>query len=54
MATEFFDKSGLDPNLLNTLPYLKPEDVANSIVHVISTPQHVQITELTIKPFGQL
>lgn len=54
VATEFFDNCGLDPNFLDTVPSLKPEDVANSIVHVISIPQHVQITELTIKPLGQL
>ncbi|XP_058799604.1 farnesol dehydrogenase-like [Phymastichus coffea] len=54
VATEFFEKYGLDPNILNTFPSIKPQDVADSIIHVISAPQHVEITELTIKPLGQL
>ncbi|KAL7299933.1 hypothetical protein TKK_0007253 [Trichogramma kaykai] len=32
---------------------LSSEDVADSIVYVLSTPPHVQITELTIKPLGE-
>ncbi|XP_032452124.1 short-chain dehydrogenase reductase 2a-like [Nasonia vitripennis] len=38
---------------LSTMPALKPEDVADSIVYVIGSPANVQITELTIKPLGE-
>lgn len=34
-------------------PKLQPDDIANSVVYVIGTPQRVQITELTIKPLGE-
>ncbi|XP_058795568.1 farnesol dehydrogenase-like [Phymastichus coffea] len=54
VKTDFFDVANMDPSFLKERPALNPEDVANSIVHVISAPQHVQITELTIKPLGQL
>lgn len=43
-----------DPDVLNkAIPFLEAEDIANSIVHVISTPKHVEIKELTIKPLGE-
>ncbi|XP_053688049.1 farnesol dehydrogenase-like [Sabethes cyaneus] len=43
-----------DPQLLKKpIPFLEPDDIANSVVHVISTPKHVEIKELTIKPLGE-
>ncbi|XP_058834477.1 farnesol dehydrogenase-like [Topomyia yanbarensis] len=43
-----------DPELLQkSIPFLEPEDIASSVVHVISTPKHVEIKELTIKPLGE-
>ncbi|XP_055682771.1 farnesol dehydrogenase-like [Lutzomyia longipalpis] len=33
--------------------FLKPEDVSNSVLHVLGTPPHVQIHELIVKPFGE-
>ncbi|XP_012254449.2 farnesol dehydrogenase-like [Athalia rosae] len=35
-----------------SLPFLSPENIANAVAYVLSVPQHVQITELTIKPLG--
>ncbi|XP_072386596.1 farnesol dehydrogenase-like [Diabrotica undecimpunctata] len=35
------------PTLLN------PEDIADAIVYALSTPPHVQVHELTIKPIGE-
>lgn len=35
-------------------PWLRPKDVSSAIMYVISTPPHVQIHELTIKPIGEL
>ncbi|XP_060533935.1 farnesol dehydrogenase-like [Cylas formicarius] len=32
---------------------LRPEDVANAIVYILSTPPHVQVQELTIRPVGE-
>ncbi|KAL1377953.1 hypothetical protein pipiens_015907 [Culex pipiens pipiens] len=50
VRTEIFN----DPDLIaSNIPFLVPEDIANSVVHVISTPKHVEIKELTIKPLGE-
>ncbi|KAJ3629017.1 hypothetical protein MTP99_013441 [Tenebrio molitor] len=35
-------------------PKLNAEDVADSVLYVLSTPRHVQIHELTIKPIGEV
>uniref|UniRef100_A0A1L8E4L9 Putative dehydrogenase n=1 Tax=Nyssomyia neivai TaxID=330878 RepID=A0A1L8E4L9_9DIPT len=35
-------------------PHLLPEDISASVLHILGTPPHVQIHELTIKPFGEL
>ncbi|RZC36609.1 adh short and/or KR domain containing protein, partial [Asbolus verrucosus] len=34
-------------------PKLKSEDMVDSILYVLSTPPHVQVHELTIKPVGE-
>ncbi|XP_022904496.1 farnesol dehydrogenase-like [Onthophagus taurus] len=34
-------------------PYILSEDVANSVVYVLSTPQRVHISELIIRPTGE-
>lgn len=33
---------------------LKPEDIAEAVAYVISTPPHVQVHELTIRPISQM
>lgn len=33
---------------------LKPEDIAHGIIYALSTPPHVQIHEMTIKPVGEM
>lgn len=35
------------------LKYLNTEDISNSVLHVLGTPPHVQIHELTILPVGE-
>lgn len=34
-------------------PKLKAEDIANAVIYVLSTPAHVQVHELIIKPVGE-
>lgn len=51
VRTDIFNDSDL---LKKPIPFLEPDDIANSVVHVISTPpKHVEIKELTIKPLGE-
>ncbi|XP_023166318.1 farnesol dehydrogenase [Drosophila hydei] len=33
---------------------LEPSNIADAVIYALSTPQHVQIHELTIKPMGEL
>ncbi|GAB0092769.1 hypothetical protein DMENIID0001_078030 [Sergentomyia squamirostris] len=57
--------TSISPGLVNTeiIPegllealgtYLESEDISQSVLHVLGTPPHVQIHELTIKPFGEI
>ncbi|EFN79352.1 farnesol dehydrogenase [Harpegnathos saltator] len=39
--------------VFSSFPTLESKDVAEAVVYVIETPQRVQITELTITPFGE-
>lgn len=32
------------------MPALSPSDVSNAILYLLSTPYHVNITEMTIRP----
>ncbi|EDW00430.1 farnesol dehydrogenase [Drosophila grimshawi] len=43
----------LVPQAYKRLPMLQPDDVANAIIYALSTPPHVQVHELTIKPMGE-
>ncbi|XP_969915.1 farnesol dehydrogenase [Tribolium castaneum] len=35
-------------------PILRPEDIADGVVYALSTPEDVQVHELTIKPMGEV
>ncbi|XP_025832723.1 farnesol dehydrogenase-like isoform X2 [Agrilus planipennis] len=43
--------SNLDTD--SSIPQLKPQDVADAIKYVLTTPQHVQVHELILKPVGE-
>ncbi|KAF2905348.1 hypothetical protein ILUMI_00831 [Ignelater luminosus] len=54
--TEFVEAAGYAKSmkdLLDKAPLLASEDIADAIVYALSTPPHVQIHELTIKPVGE-
>jgi len=36
------------------MPALKAKDIADGVLYVLSTPAHVQVHELTIKPIGEM
>ncbi|KAM7349319.1 farnesol dehydrogenase-like [Cochliomyia hominivorax] len=50
------DTEIIDESIKNTLKgtILKAEDVASGVLYAISTPPHVQIHEMIIKPVGEL
>ncbi|CAH1371963.1 unnamed protein product [Tenebrio molitor] len=59
VTTEFLEASNFlaDPTVseqIKKLPFLKSEDIADSVLYVLSTPPHVQVHELTIKPVGEM
>ncbi|KAF2901342.1 hypothetical protein ILUMI_04848 [Ignelater luminosus] len=40
-------------NVFENLPSIEAVDVAEAVMYVLSTPPHVQVHELTIKPVGE-
>uniref|UniRef100_A0A146L4R3 Dehydrogenase/reductase SDR family member 11 n=1 Tax=Lygus hesperus TaxID=30085 RepID=A0A146L4R3_LYGHE len=42
----------MDTNIYDKHPSITPEDVAASIQYILSTPQHVNINEIAIRPTG--
>ncbi|XP_046826486.1 uncharacterized protein LOC124427519 [Vespa crabro] len=52
VSTEIFDANNV--NILKDLPALEADDIANAVIYVIGTPQRVHITELIIRPFGEV
>ncbi|KAJ3660774.1 hypothetical protein Zmor_005206 [Zophobas morio] len=58
VATEIVQSNEfiLDPKRtedFKNFPFLQSEDVADSVLYVLSTAPHVQVHELTIKPIGE-
>ncbi|XP_017777387.1 PREDICTED: farnesol dehydrogenase-like [Nicrophorus vespilloides] len=51
-ANGFFDLKEIK-ELEESAPYLESKDVADAVIYVLGTPQHVQVTELTIRPTGE-
>ncbi|XP_044262690.1 farnesol dehydrogenase-like [Tribolium madens] len=39
---------------LEKMPILKAGDIADGVIYALSTPEHVQVHELTIKPVGEI
>lgn len=42
-----------EESFADTMPSLNPEDVAHGVLYILSTPSHVQVYELTLKPVGE-
>ncbi|GAB0090171.1 hypothetical protein DMENIID0001_048650 [Sergentomyia squamirostris] len=51
--TELTKRECGEKRVLKT-PHLQPEDVSQSVLHVLESPPHVEIHELIIKPFGEV
>jgi len=54
-ASGYIDPKAESPvnESLASMPSLKPEDIAQSVLFVLSTDYNVNITELTIRPVGE-
>ncbi|KAF2889127.1 hypothetical protein ILUMI_06844 [Ignelater luminosus] len=58
VKTEFREAGGYETSeevkkFFDKAPMLTGEDIADAIIYILSTPPHVQIHELTIKPVGE-
>lgn len=51
-AGRFMDQKTKE--LYDSGPILQPEDVSHSIIHLLSAPYHVNISELIIQPVGEV
>ena len=50
VETEFHDKMGADAI---EIKMLQPDDIADAVCFLLSTPAHVQINEMMMRPIGQ-
>jgi NADP+-dependent farnesol dehydrogenase len=56
VKTEMVVASGFEGNTdeyFSSVPLLLPEDIADGVVYVLSTPPRVSVAELTIRPTGE-
>lgn len=56
VKTDMIEASGFQGSAdayFKSVPVLLPEDIADGIVYILSTPFRVNVTELTIRPTGE-
>lgn len=55
VKTDIFEASGnpIADSIFKMMPYLSPEDISQGVLYILSTPPHVQVYELTLKPVGE-
>lgn len=46
--THFFENSGIEPHS----NMLQPKDIANTIIHILETPDNMLINEITLRPLN--
>lgn len=55
VATDICEANDIDiSNVSGQVPILESSDIADAVIYIIGTPQHVHITELIIRPLGEL
>lgn len=57
MKTDILEAGGfgkIDDNLFEGLPVLYPENIWDAVLYLLSTPNTVNVTELTIQPTGEI
>lgn len=50
MSTEMIAKDGMD-KIFRGIPTLKPDDISQAVLYTLGTPEHVQVHEITVRPF---
>lgn len=53
VQTDFFTKAKFVPEgfkMGDFMPTLSPHDISNAVLYLLSTPYHVNITEMTVRP----
>lgn len=55
VETEFVEAANLGTleSIKDRFPMLNSEDISDAVLYVLSTPPHVQVHELIIKPIGE-
>jgi NADP+-dependent farnesol dehydrogenase len=56
VETDFFSAANFMPKgvlIGATLPALNATDISNAVLYLLTTPYHVNITEMTVKPVGE-
>lgn len=55
VETKLFESSGYTEDFENSLfesPVIQPEDIADTIIFILSTPYTINVTELTVEATG--
>lgn len=52
VTTEIGDAAGIPKSELKSA-MLNSEDISQGVLYILSTPPHVQVYELTLKPVGE-
>ena len=55
VETKLFESSGYSEDFENSLfhtPVIRPEDIADTVLFILSTPYTINVTELTVEATG--
>ncbi|GIY15748.1 hypothetical protein CDAR_266951 [Caerostris darwini] len=59
VETEFFDRyekenpSKKAPDMFNSMQALQAKDIADSVLYILSAPQHVEVHDIIVRPYDQ-
>lgn len=56
VETDFFQAANFFPGTVkigSLLPALNPSDISDAVLFLLSTPYHVNVTEITVRPVGE-
>lgn len=44
----------IEAGLIDKMVYMNAEDISQAVLYVLATPPHVNVSEIIIKPVGEL